>query len=153
MKVEDLLVELREVIDEAKALPFSGGKCVIDVDHVKEILSDIDETIPQEVRQAKAIVADRSQIIADAKSEAENIVRAAEDRKKSLVAQNEIVRQAQAEANEIISDAKVKAKEMRKAVNDYVDDIMRRTDELLTNQVNEIKKTRQNIKASQRNGN
>lgn len=153
MKVEDLIIELREVVEDAKVLPLSGGKCVIDVEHIKEILDDIEETLPQEVRQAKAIVADRSQIIADAKSEAESIVRSAEDRKKSLVTQNEIVRQAQAEANDIISDAKAKSREMRKAVNDYVDDIMKRTDEVLTQQVNEVKKIRQNIKASQRHGN
>lgn len=153
MKVEDLIIELREVVEDAKVLPLSGGKCVVDVEHIKEILDDIEETLPQEVRQAKAIVADRSQIIADAKSEAESIVRSAEDRKKSLVTQNEIVRQAQAEANDIISDAKAKSREMRKAVNDYVDDIMKRTDEVLTQQVNEVKKIRQNIKASQRHGN
>lgn len=153
MKVEDLVIELREYIEDAKVLPLSGGKCVVDVEHIKEILDDIEETLPQEVRQAKAIVADRSQIIADAKSEAESIVRSAEERKKGLVTQNEIVRQAQAEANEIITDAKAKAREMRKAVNDYVDEMMKRTDELLTQQVNEVKKTRQNIKASQRNGN
>lgn len=70
MKVEDLIIELREVIDDAKTLPLSGGKSVIDAEHVKEILDDIEETLPQEVRQAKAIVADRAQIIADAKRKA-----------------------------------------------------------------------------------
>ena len=67
-----------------------------------------------------------------------------------MVTQNEIVRQAQAEANEIITDAKLKSRDMRKAVNDYVDEMLRQADEMLTSQVNEIKKTRQNIKASQR---
>ncbi|HHZ05229.1 MAG TPA: ATPase [Clostridiales bacterium] len=153
MKVEDLIIELREVVDDAKVMPLSGGKCILDIEHVREILDDIEETLPQEVRQAKAIVADRSQIIADAKGEAESIVRSAEERKRSLVTQNEIVRQAQAEANDIITDAKTKAKEMRKAVNEYVDDIMKRTDEILTQQVNEVKKTRQSLKASQRTGN
>ncbi|HIR03320.1 MAG: ATPase [Acutalibacteraceae bacterium] len=153
MKVEDLIIELREVIDDAKTLPLSGGKSVIDAEHVKEILDDIEETLPQEVRQAKAIVADRAQIIADAKKEGESIVRSAEERKKTLVNQNEIVRQAQQEANEIISDAKLKAKEIRKAANEYVEELMRKTDELMTAQANEIKKTRQSLKASQRTGN
>ena len=153
MKVEDLIIELIEVIDDAKTLPLSGGKSVIDAEHIKEILDDIEETLPQEVRQAKAIVADRAQIIADAKKEGENIVRSAEERKKTLVNQNEIVRQAQQEASEIISDAKLKAKEIRKAANEYVEELMRKTDELMTAQANEIKKTRQSLKASQRTGN
>lgn len=82
MKVEDLIIELREVIDDAKTLPLSGGKSVIDADHIKEILDDIEETLPQEVRQAKAIVADRAQIISDAKKEGESILRSAEERRK-----------------------------------------------------------------------
>lgn len=67
MRVEELIEELREVIGDAKNMPFSGGKIIVEADHVKDILDDIDDNLPQEVRQAKAIVADRAQIIADAK--------------------------------------------------------------------------------------
>lgn len=150
MKVEDLLQELREIVEEAKVVPLSGGKCLIDVENIKELLDDIDDTLPQEVRQAKAIVADRQKIIADARSEAESIIRTAEEKKKSLITQNEIVRQAQAEANDIIADAKAKSRDMRRAVNEYVDGMLKNTDEMLSAQVDEIKKTRNNIKNSQR---
>ena len=73
-----------------------------------------------------------------------------EESKSSLTAPDYYQTQAQAEANEIITDAKLKSRDMRKAVNDYVDEMLRQADEMLTSQVNEIKKTRQNIKASQR---
>ena len=62
-----------------------------------------------------------------------------------------MVRQAQAKANEILAQAQAKFKEMRKASNEYVDDLMRRTDESLSESLTELRKTRQNIKASQRN--
>lgn len=78
-------------------------------------------------------------------------MRAAEERAKSLVMQEEIVRLAQAKANEMLGQAQAKFKEMRKASNEYVDDLMRRTDESLSESLNELRKTRQNIKASQRN--
>ena len=44
-----------------------------------------------------------------------------------------------------------KFKEMRKASNDYIDDLMRRSDEALAETLAELRKTRQNIKAAQRN--
>ncbi len=150
MKVEDLLAELREVIDDAKSIPLMSGKMLVNADQVKEILDDIEDTLPQEVRQAKAIVADRAQIIADAKKEADSIIRTADERKKALVNQNEVVKQAQIEANEIITESRLKAKEIRKASNDYVEELMRQTDEFMTAQTNEIKKTRQNLKSTQR---
>ena len=52
-----------------------------------------------------------------------------------MVAQDEIVRQAQQKANELIAQAQQKFKEMRKASSDYVDDLMRRADESLSEQL------------------
>ena len=75
----------------------------------------------------------------------------AEEKQKALVNQDEVVRQAQAKANDLIAQAQAKFKEMRKASNDYVDDLMRRTDESLSENLAELRKTRQNIKSSQRN--
>ena len=153
MKVEELLQDLRELIEDAKVFPLSGGRCLIDVEAVKELLDDIDDTLPQEVRQAKAIVADRQKIMSDAKAEAENIIRSAEDKKKSLVTQNEIVRQANAEANEIILDAKKKSRDMREAVNHYIEDMLKNAEEMLAGQASALKKTRQNIQESQHHSN
>ena len=150
MKVEDLLAELREVIDEAKSIPLMSGKMLVNADQVKEILDDIEDTLPQEVRQAKAIVADRATILANAKKEADNIIRVADERQKALINQNEVIKQAQVEANDIINEAKIKSREIRKASNDYVEELMRQADEFMTAQTNEIKKTRQNLKSAQR---
>lgn len=153
MKVEELINELQDIMNEAKVLPLTGGKAVVDTEHVLDILDEISDALPMEVRQAKNIVADRGQIISEAKKEAEDIIRAAEERKKIMVNQSEIVRQATEQANLIINDAKSKTIEMRKAANEYVDEIMKRTDEAITTQLTELKKTRQSIKQSQRSGN
>ena len=61
----------------------------------------------------------------------------------------EIVRQAQAKANDIMAQAQVKYREMRKATSDYVEDLMRRTDESMTTALAELRKTRQSLKAAQ----
>ena len=141
------------MVDKAWNLPLSGGRAVLDGEEVKQILDEIRDSLPQELRQAKAIVADRSQIVSDAKREAETIIRVAEERAKTMVNQDEIVKQAQAKANDLISQAQTKFREMRRASNDYIDDLMKRTDDALAESLAELRKTRQNIKASQRSGN
>mgnify|MGYP006874721651 CR=1 FL=1 len=60
--------------------------------------------------------------------------------------QEEIVKLAQAKAAEIIAGAQTKSREMRKAAQDFVDDIMRRADEGLTANVAEVRKTRAALK-------
>ena len=117
MRVEDLINELEDMMNDAKVLPLTGGKAVVDTEAVLDILDDIQDALPGEVRQAKSIVADRSQILAEAKKEAEEIIRAGEEKKKQLVAEDEITKQAQAQAADILSDAKKKSSEMKKAAN------------------------------------
>ena len=150
MRVEDLINELEDMMNDAKVLPLTGGKAVVDTEAVLDILDDIQDALPGEVRQAKSIVADRSQILAEAKKEAEEIIRAGEEKKKQLVAEDEITKQAQAQAADILSDAKKKSSEKKKAANGYVTDLMKRADETLTDLTNEIRKTRQDIQAQKK---
>lgn len=150
MSIESLVDELDDMIEDAWTLPLSGGKSVLDADKVKRILEDIRLRFPKEMRQAKAIVADRNKIIEDSKKEAEKIIRAAEEKSKLVVDRSEMVKEAQAKANNIISDAQKKAKEMIKASNEYVDDLMFRVDKSLTENLNEIKKARKSLKSIQK---
>lgn len=150
MKVDDLIVQLQDVINDAKSVPFSSGKVMVTSDEVYDILDQIQDSMPAEVRQAKNIVADRKQILTEANRESENVIRAAEERKKAMLNQNEIVREAQAKAREIIEDAKQKSADIRNAANVYVDTIMKRTEESMTAQLADVKKTRANLLASQR---
>lgn len=152
MRIEDLIDELDDMIEKAWSFPLSGGKIMINGERAREILEDLRLHLPQEVQQAKAVVADRAQIIGDAKREAEAMIRVSEERVKVMVNQNEIVKEAQAKANDLIEKAQEKSREVRKAANEYVDDLMKRTDEMLTENLSEVRKTRQSLKASQRTG-
>ena len=149
--IEDLIDEMYDVLDKGWKMPLSAGKLFVDGEEVRQILDEIKEEIPSEVRQAKAIVADRAQIISEAQREAETIIRVAEEKARAMVSQDEVVRQAQQKANELIAQAQQKFKELRTASNDYVDDLMRRADESLSEHLAELLKTRQSIKTSQRN--
>lgn len=80
MNVEELIDELYEMVEKAWNLPLSRGRAVLDGEEVKQILDEIRENLPQELLKAKAIVADRNQIISTAKMEAETKIRVAEER-------------------------------------------------------------------------
>ena len=70
---------------------------------------------------------------------------------RTMVSQNEIVKQAQQKANDLMNQTQQKCREMRRVSNEYVDDLMRRTDDALAANLSELRKTRQSIKATQRN--
>lgn len=146
MRVEEILEDLEDLIKEAWTLPLTGGKGVVNLARVNELINEIRDEFPNELRQAKAIIADRSQIIREAKDESATIIASAEKKAKLMIDRDEIVKQAQKNAEEIILEAKIKSKEIKHAANEYVENMIKRTDETLTDAVSELRRTRQNLK-------
>ena len=144
MNVEELLDQLDELLDKAWSLP--GNRCMVDAEKIRVLVDDIRLNMPQEIKQARGIVADRADIISTAKREADMITRQAEERARAMVANEEITRMAQQKAAEIVAQAQQKSREMRRASQDFVDDIMKRVDENLTVNLTEIRKTRASLK-------
>lgn len=150
VSMNEILDEMDAVLDKAMVMPLSGGKALINVEHMRKLIDDIRLHMPQEIRQARAVVAEHNSVIAEAKTEAEKITRQAEDRARSLVNNDEITRRANAQATETINQAQIKAREIRKGATDYAENIMRTTEDVLTGKLNEIRQSRQSLRATVR---
>jgi cell division septum initiation protein DivIVA len=148
MKVEDLLDDLNEALMKAWNLPLSGGKVLIDAKQVAKSLNEIREALPSEIRQAKAIVADRSDIMAEARKEAQMIVHNSEEKAKSIVEEDELVKQAKNRATEIVSQAELKVKELRHATSECLEDCMKKADDFLTSNLSDFRKFRKALRSS-----
>ncbi len=146
MTVEEILEQIDDMIDKAWSMPLSGGKCLVEAERLRDLIDDIRANMPIEVRQAKAIVSDRADIISTARREAESIVRTAEERARRLVAEEEVVKQAQAKANELLSQSQQRAREMRKSAYDFSEDMLRRTEETLAQRLGEVRQVRQTLR-------
>ena len=144
MNIEEYLDQLDDMLEQGWSFP--GGRRVIDVEKIRNLVDDIRLQIPAEVKQAKGIVSDRADFITSAKREAEGIIKSAEERARAMVAQEEITKLAQATAHEIIAAAQAKSRDMRKAAQDFVDDLMRRADEELAANLSDLRKTRASLK-------
>lgn len=142
--IEELLEQFDEVLDGGIKVP--GKRTIVDVEAIRAIIDDIRLNMPAEIKQARGIVADRADIITNARREADGIIRSAEEKAKAMVAQEEITKLAQEKATEILSNAQTKSREMRKAAQDFVDELMHRADEGLTANLAEVRRTRAALK-------
>ncbi len=148
MDIENLIDELEDVMEVSWHLPLSGGRAVINANEVRRILEDIRLKLPKEIIQARKIVDDRTKIIEDARAESETIMKVSEERVKAMVSKSEIVRNAQMSANNIIAEATAKAKEMKNSANEYVEEIMKQLDQIITSNLSEIRKARQMLRSA-----
>ena len=140
--VDSILAMMEEMLDGAWSIPLSGGKAAIDADRFHELLEDLKMHIPVEVSKI---------ILDEAKKEAEMTIRVAEERAKKMIDHDEIVKQAQAKANELMSTAQLQTRELKKATSDYVDSVLRSTEEQVAKSLSELRSKRQAIKAAKIN--
>ena len=146
--VEELLDMLFEMIDEAKNAPLSSDKCVIERDRALDLIDDIRSQFPMELGEAKKMMANRTELVASAKREADAIRKAAEDRARQLVAEDTITLQARQRANEMMQQAEERSRELKRAANEYCEDALRRTEEAVAEAYNEIKQSRARFRAA-----
>ena len=146
MNVNEALDMLDELLDKSWSLPLSGGRCVVDADKVRDLIDDIRISLPVEIKQAKAIVSDRNDILDAAHRESEGIVRKAEERAKALIAQEEIIKISQGKASEILTQTQMQSREMRQAAQAFSDDILRVAEEAITKALADLRSTRQAIR-------
>lgn len=147
MTIEEILEQVDDMLDAAWAMPLSGGKVVVDAERMRNMVDAIRGNMPSEIRQARAIVQDRTDIISTAKKEAESIIRTAEERRNQILSHEEIVVQAQERANEIQMQTQKRARDMRKTAQDFTDDLLRHTEETLSQQIAQVRQARQSLRS------
>ena len=99
--VEELLDMLFEMVDEAKNMPLSSDKCVLERDRALDLIDDIRAQFPVELGEAKKLVASRNDYIAAAKREAEVIRKQAEAEAQRMLAEESVLNQAKQRSAEI----------------------------------------------------
>lgn len=148
MNIDDVLDVLDELLDKSWSLPLSGGRCVVDADKVRDLIDDIRINLPNEIKQAQAIVADRAEIMNSAKRESEAVIRKAEERAKALVSNEEIAKAAQMKSSDILTQTQLKSREMRAAAQEFSDNILRTTEESMSKALTDLRATRQALRNS-----
>ena len=145
--VEELLDMLYEMIEDAKNMPLSSDKCILERDKALDLLDEVRGQFPMELSEAKKLLAARTEYINSAKREAELIRKQAEDQARQMVSENELLAQTKQKANEMIRTAEERSRDLRKAANDYCEDALRRTEEAVAEAYDEIKKSRARFRA------
>ena len=141
MNVNELLDTIEDLLEESTGMPLSGGKRIVDVEQIRDYLDDIRANLPVELRQAQSIVGDRAQLIESANAQAQAIVKKAEERARILVSEAEIVSAAQTEARTV-----------RQTVTDYCDNMLKTTEETMSENAAQVKNVRANLRQNPRRG-
>lgn len=140
--IEDIITALYDMVQDARSVPLSSEKCILERDKVLDMLDEIIAQLPAELKQSRTIVESRNELIAQARREAENIIKKAQEDAEKLVAKEAIYEEAKRRSADHIAQVQNQIVGLRKVSNEYMDDALRRTEEAIAQSLNEVQQTR-----------
>ena len=120
MDLAGRLQQLEDMVRDAKSMPLSSS-ALVNREEVLEMLTEMRESLPEEIKQARWIVKDREELLAKARHEAERIVEQAREDQLRMARKEDVVARAQEEADRIMAEAEQQASDARAEAESYVD--------------------------------
>jgi F0F1-type ATP synthase membrane subunit b/b' len=112
--------QLEDLVREAKSMPLSSS-ALVNRDEVLELIRDMKESVPEEIKQARWVVKDREELLAKARTEGERIVEEARQEQLRLAGKEEVLQRAKEESDRIMASAEEQGRKIRLEAEDYVD--------------------------------
>ena len=148
--LEELINRMYDMVQDAKGIPLAGEKCIVERDHMLDMLDELREALPNDLQQAQEIVAKRSEMLASGKREAEAIRRQqfTDEQLKPITTGSSIkVDGVLVESMGKGQSVEIQARELRRVANEYCEDTLKRTEEAVALGLEEVRKARQRFKS------
>ena len=134
-RIEQLIDEIEEYIDNCKYQPLSNSKIIVNKDEIDDLLRELRQKTPEEIKRYQKIISNKEAILNDAREKAQALINEATEHTTELINEHEIMQQAYAQANEIVMAATDQAQQiLDNATNDanqirigaihYTDDLL-----------------------------
>ena len=120
MEIQDRLDELAVLVEDAKAMPLSAS-CIVNRQQVLDLVDEIRSMLPDAVRRADELLADREAVVQDGRREADRILERARTEADRMVSEHEVYLAAVAEAQAMRAEAVEDTSRMRQETDDYID--------------------------------
>jgi hypothetical protein len=119
MDILHLVDRLEELFNESRPFPFTHN-VIVDEDRILEIIDQMRISIPEEVKKAQQVVAQRDRILAQSQEEANRTIGLAKQKAVEVITRDAIVEAAQARADQVMAQARAEAETARREADDYI---------------------------------
>jgi len=142
--LEDLLFDMRDLIETARMMPMSAS-VLVNRDEALSLVEETLGTLPEELRRARWLLKERDEFLEQARRDADAIIEAARVQAERLVERTEIAREARRTAEQLVSDAEADARRLRHEAEDYVDARLARFEEALDRTLATVRRGRDRL--------
>lgn len=136
-QVIEILDYLRDIVEGASKVHITG-KIVVDRKEVLELLDQVINCLPDEIKKAQWVLGEKERILAEARKENESVKQETYEMMKKRIENHNIVKEAELRAQEIIANAQRQAKTIRLGSREYADEILSQLENEITNKREEF---------------
>jgi len=123
MDILHLVDRLEELFNESRSVPFTHS-VIVDEDRMLDIIDQMRVSIPEEIKKAQQLLAQRDRILAQSQEEANRTLQLAREKSDQLVEKDGIVQAAHARSEQIIAQGRAEAEKQKHDADDYVLDTL-----------------------------
>jgi hypothetical protein len=138
MDILHLVDRLEELLNQSRPLWFTHN-VIVDEDRMLDIIDQMRVAIPDEVKKAQQLLAQRDRILAQAEEEANRKLAIAREKSEQLVERDAIVQAAQARADQLLEKGKTAAAQTKMDADDYVLSTLARLEIELDRYLNQVR--------------
>lgn len=138
MDILHLIDRLEELFNESRPIPLTHN-VIVDEDRMLDIIDQMRVAIPEEVKKAQQLLAQRDRLLAQAQEEAHRTLALAREKSDQLVDRDAIVQSAQERADQIVEQIRADADITRQEADKYVIDTLTQMEMELERLINQVR--------------
>lgn len=119
MDILHLVDRLEELFNESRTVWFTHS-VIVDEDRLLDLIDQMRITIPEEIKKAQQLLAQRDRILAQAQEEANRTIALAREKSDKLVEKDAVTQASQVRAEQLIVQAKSEIEQTKKDADEYV---------------------------------
>lgn len=136
-RIEQIIGEIEDYIASCKQVPLSAAKIYVNREEIEELIRELRMKTPEEIKKYQKLISNKDAILADAKDQADQLIRAAKIHTEELINEHEIMQRAFEQANEVIEQASIQAQQILDHATEDANNIrlasIQYTDDMLAN--------------------
>lgn len=142
-KIESAIDSIEDYLANCKFQTLSTSRIIVNKDEIDELIRELRQVTPEEIKRYRQIISNRDAILNDAKAKADKLIEQTTAQTNELVNEHEIMQQAYAKANEVVSlatrqaqdildNATIEANSVKAAAMQYTDDLLANLENIIT---------------------
>jgi cell division septum initiation protein DivIVA len=119
MDILHLVDRLEELFNESRPVWFTHS-VIVDEDRLLDLIDQMRITIPEEIKKAQQLLAQKDRILAQAQEEANRTIALAREKSDKMVERDPVTQAAQVRADQLLAQAKNECAQTKKEADEYV---------------------------------